>query len=42
VDLVGDYIGAAALFLGFAVILLATARFWKSRTQNRREKRGTT
>ncbi|MCG8637921.1 MAG: DUF2157 domain-containing protein [Desulfobacterales bacterium] len=31
VDLVGDYIGAAALFLGFAVILLATAKFWKSR-----------
>lgn len=31
IDLVGDYIGAAALFLGFAVILLATARFWKVR-----------
>ena len=31
VDLVGDYIGAAALFMGFAVILLATAKFWKSR-----------
>ncbi|MCG8616874.1 MAG: DUF2157 domain-containing protein [Desulfobacterales bacterium] len=41
VDLVGDYIGAAALFLGFAVILLATARFWRSRTKtgNRRNKR---
>ena len=28
-DLVGDYIGAAALFLGFSLILLGTARFWK-------------
>ncbi|MCP4720877.1 MAG: DUF2157 domain-containing protein [Desulfobacteraceae bacterium] len=31
IDLVGNYTGAAALFSGFAVILLATARFWKSR-----------
>lgn len=30
-DLVGDYIGAAALFTLFAVILLVSARFWKSR-----------
>lgn len=30
-DLVGDYIGAAALFTVFAAILLTTARFWKSR-----------
>jgi hypothetical protein len=29
VDLVGDYIGAACLFAFFAVILLATARYWK-------------
>lgn len=32
-DLVGDYIGAAAMFLGFAVILLAAARFWKTHTR---------
>ncbi len=30
-DLVGDYLGAAAMFLGFALILLVTARFWRSR-----------
>ncbi len=29
VDLVGDYIGAAILFVLFAVILLSAARFWK-------------
>lgn len=29
-DLVGDYIGAAILFIIFAVILLSAARFWKS------------
>jgi len=29
IDLVGDYIGAACLFAFFAVILLATARYWK-------------
>ena len=30
IDLVGDYIGAAILFIIFAVILLSAARFWKS------------
>jgi uncharacterized membrane protein len=29
IDLVGDYIGAAVLFIVFAAILLATASFWK-------------
>ena len=29
IDLVGDYVGAALLFMIFAVILLATARYWK-------------
>ena len=31
IDLVGEYIGAACLFAFFAVILLATARYWKGR-----------
>ena len=30
-DLVGDYIGASILFAVFAAILLAAARYWKSR-----------
>ena len=29
IDLVGDYVGAAILFMIFAVLLLATARYWK-------------
>jgi len=28
-DLVGNYVGAAALFLVFALLMLAAARFWK-------------
>ena len=31
IDLIGDYIGGAALFLFFAVLLLGAARFWKKR-----------
>lgn len=31
IDLVGNYVGGAGLFALFALILLATARFWKSR-----------
>jgi len=30
-DLVGDYIGGAVLFLAFAALLLGAARYWKSR-----------
>ncbi len=30
IDLVGDYIGAAMLFAVFALILLASARYWKN------------
>ena len=30
-DLIGDYVGGAALFLVFAALLLGSARFWKSR-----------
>jgi hypothetical protein len=29
IDLIGDYIGGAALFFVFAMILLATAKYWK-------------
>ncbi len=29
IDLVGDYIGAAILFIIFSIILLTTAKFWK-------------
>ena len=29
IDLIGDYIGGAALFMAFAVLLLVSARFWK-------------
>ena len=36
VDLIGNYVGGAALFLGFAVLLLGSARYWKSR-QSRAE-----
>ncbi len=32
-DLVGDYVGAAALFTVFAVILLVTARLWRPRVK---------
>lgn len=35
IDLVGDYIGAAILFIIFAVILLSAARFWKSHQQTK-------
>ena len=31
VDLIGDYVGGAALFLAFAALLLGAARFWKRR-----------
>jgi len=31
VDLIGDYVGAAVLFLAFAALLLGAARFWKHR-----------
>lgn len=31
-DLVGDYVGASALFLSFAVILYVAARYWGRRT----------
>ena len=31
VDLIGDYIGGAVLFLAFAVLLLGAARYWKRR-----------
>ena len=37
IDLVGDYIGAAILFIIFAVILLSAARFWK--THHKQEQR---
>jgi uncharacterized membrane protein len=30
IDLIGDYIGAAILFIIFALILLSAARYWKS------------
>jgi len=30
IDLIGDYIGAAVLFIVFALILLSAARYWKS------------
>jgi uncharacterized membrane protein len=30
VDLIGDYIGGALLFMVFAILLLAAARYWKS------------
>lgn len=36
IDLVGDYIGASILFIIFAVILLSSARFWKTQ-RNARE-----
>ncbi|MEH6550615.1 MAG: DUF2157 domain-containing protein [Pseudomonadales bacterium] len=29
VDLIGDYLGGSALFLVFAIVLLAAARYWK-------------
>ena len=35
IDLVGDYIGAAILFIIFAVILLSAARFWKTHKQEK-------
>lgn len=38
VDLIGDYVGGATLFLAFAVLLLGSARYWKSR-RNRRDAR---
>ena len=31
VDLIGDYVGGAVLFLAFAALLLGAARFWKRR-----------
>jgi len=31
VDLIGDYIGGAAIFMVFAVVLLGSARYWKRR-----------
>ncbi len=31
VDLIGDYIGGAVLFMAFAALLLGAARFWKRR-----------
>ena len=31
VDLIGDYVGGAILFLAFAALLLGAARFWKHR-----------
>ena len=31
VDLIGDYVGGAVLFLAFAALLLGAARFWKHR-----------
>lgn len=37
IDLVGDYIGTAALFGVFAAILLVTARFWKTRQHKGRQ-----
>ncbi len=33
IDLVGDYIGAAILFIIFSVLLLTTAKFWKHHHQ---------
>ena len=30
IDLIGDYVGAAILFIIFALILLSAARYWKS------------
>ena len=30
IDLIGDYLGGAALFMVFAVLLLGAARYWKS------------
>lgn len=32
VDLIGDYIGGAILFMVFAVVLLGAARYWKTHT----------
>ena len=37
-DLIGDYVGGAVLFLAFAALLLGAARYWKSRQG--REARG--
>ena len=31
VDLIGDYLGSALLFMLFALLLLGAARYWKSR-----------
>ena len=31
VDLIGDYIGGAVLFMAFAALLLGAARYWKRR-----------
>ena len=31
IDLIGDYVGGALLFAVFAIVLLASARFWKYR-----------
>jgi membrane-bound metal-dependent hydrolase YbcI (DUF457 family) len=33
IDLIGDYIGAALLFMLFAAILLGAANYWKKRPQ---------
>jgi uncharacterized membrane protein len=30
IDLIGDYVGAAVLFIVFALILLASARYWRT------------
>ena len=38
VDLIGDHVGGAVLFLAFAVLLLGAARYWKTR-QGREEAR---
>lgn len=34
VDLMGDYIGTAILFAVFSVILLSSARYWKSQNNH--------
>ena len=31
VDLIGDYVGGAVLFMAFAALLLGAARYWKRR-----------
>lgn len=31
IDLIGDYVGTAVLFVGFAAILLGAARYWQKR-----------